>query len=230
MSIMVTWTEQLVDLADEQFRQAADSGKAKEMVAYMKDHFDFYGITSPERKEIMRDVLSTAPRPTEADLIELTRYAWVQPQREWQYLAVDIVRQFIKVCGPDMLAETESLITQKSWWDTVDAIASNIVGPLVKGDLDGRLLMDEWLDSGNLWLARSALLHQLKYKNDVDAEWLFAACLQHAAHKDFFMRKAIGWSLRQLGRTSPDAVRKFVAENESVLSGLSKREALKHLK
>jgi 3-methyladenine DNA glycosylase AlkD len=90
--------------------------------------------------------------------------------------------------------------------------------------------MDAWLADPDLWLIRTALLHQLRYRAKTDAAWLFAACAAHAGHPDFFVRKAIGWALRQYARDDPDAVRDFVAAHRDRLSGLSVREALKHLK
>ena len=92
-----------------------------------------------------------------------------------------------------------------------------------------RAIVDQWIDDDNLWLIRSALIHQLFYKDQTDADRLFSYIEHQAAHTDFFVRKAIGWALRQYGRTDPDAVRSFVASHDSELSGLSKREALKHL-
>ena len=120
------------------------------------------------------------------------------------------------------------LIVTKSWWDTVDALAAHVVGVMVARQPVLLSTMDEWVVSDELWLIRTAILHQLRYKSQTDTERLFRYCAQHAGHKDFFIRKAIGWALREYARTDPDAVRRFV-KTQSALSGLSVREALKHL-
>jgi 3-methyladenine DNA glycosylase AlkD len=103
-----------------------------------------------------------------------------------------------------------------------------VVGPLLTRHRELGAVMDAWIGSPNLWLVRTALLHQLNHKTDTDAVRLFRYCRTQAGHRDFFVRKAIGWALRQYARTDPDAVRRFVADNE--LSPLSVREATKHLK
>jgi 3-methyladenine DNA glycosylase AlkD len=121
------------------------------------------------------------------------------------------------------------LISTKSWWDTVDALAAGVVGSLVRRHPELRSTMDEWLAGDDLWLTRTAILHQLNHREATDAAWLFAACAARADHRDFFIRKAIGWALRQYARTDPDAVRAFVAAHRDRLSGLSVREALRHL-
>jgi 3-methyladenine DNA glycosylase AlkD len=103
-------------------------------------------------------------------------------------------------------------------------LASRVVGPRAE-----RAVLERWLDSGDLWLERTAILHQLGYGDRTDADFLFRACLTHAASTEFFLRKAIGWALRHYARTDPDAVLAFVADHADELSGLSRREALKHL-
>ena len=225
----MTWTEQLVEPVREQFAAAADPQRAVEMAAYMKDQARFHGIGAPVRQAIAREVLAALATPTEADLHELARWCWARHEREWQYLAVDTLVRFKRVCGQPTLELSEELILHKSWWDTVDALARNLVGPVGRGDPEARFLMDEWLDSGELWLARAAILHQSMLKTDTDADWLFHACLAHGADPRFFLRKAIGTALRQYARTDADAVRTFLAEHHHDLSPLSVKEAAKHL-
>jgi 3-methyladenine DNA glycosylase AlkD len=89
--------------------------------------------------------------------------------------------------------------------------------------------MDRWIDDENLWVARTAILHQLFYGDATDVDRLFGYCLRQASHPDFFIRKAIGWALRQYARTDPDRVRSFLVGPGAALSPLSVREASKHL-
>ena len=122
----------------------------------------------------------------------------------------------------------QALVCSRSWWDTVDPLA-HVIGVLVLNHLELRSVMDRWLTGDDRWLVRVALLHQLGWKDAADPEWLFAACRARSADDDFFIRKAIGWALRDLARSFPDEVRGFVAAHGEELSSLSVKEATKHL-
>ena len=194
------------------------------MAAYMKDQFPFLGVASPERRTAQREALGDWRAPTEDELSDFARACWAKDEREFQYAACDTLIRHVKRIGPDALDLCEALITDKPWWDTTDALASRVVAFHAR-----RPVIERWLTSGNLWLERTAIIHQLGYKRATDEALLFHACLTHAASTEFFHRKAIGWALRQYAKVSPDAVRIFVADHVDELSGLSKREALKHL-
>jgi 3-methyladenine DNA glycosylase AlkD len=121
------------------------------------------------------------------------------------------------------------LITTKSWWDTVDAIANHNVGQLLRQYPDSRdRTLTPWRQSENIWLRRTAILFQLSYKTATDADLLFAIATENRESSEFFIQKAIGWALREYSKTAPDAVQTFVATAE--LAPLSQREALKWLK
>jgi 3-methyladenine DNA glycosylase AlkD len=195
----------------------------------MRDQFPYLGIPSPQRRAVSRQVLTGVPAPTEADLDAVARACWALPEREYQYFACDWLARHARRLGTGFLATAEYLVTTKSWWDTVDTLADNVVGVIVLAHPTAVSTMDSWLDSGNLWLARSAVLHQLRYRERTDVGRLFRYCLARAGHRDFFMRKAIGWALRQYARTDPQAVRDFVQAHRDQLSPLSAREALKNL-
>lgn len=124
------------------------------------------------------------------------------------------------------LATLRWLVTHKSWWDTVDSLAHS-TGILVQAHPELVDAMDTWIDDKNFWVARVAILHQLSYKHDTDATRLFDYCARRATDTEFFIRKAIGWALRQYARTDMPAVKDFVASHPE-LSPLSAREALKH--
>jgi 3-methyladenine DNA glycosylase AlkD len=206
------------------FESRRDPEKAVAMAAYMKDQFPFLGIPSPERRVAQREALGDWRTPEADELDAFARACWALDEREHQYAACDTLIRHVKRLGPDVLDLCEVLITTKPWWDTTDALASRVVGPRAH-----RPTIERWLRSGNLWLERTAIIHQLGDGERTDEAFLFHACLTHAASTEFFHRKAIGWALRQYARTAPDAVRQFVAEHEDELSGLSKREARKHL-
>ncbi|MFG2720448.1 DNA alkylation repair protein [Streptomyces sp. NPDC048416] len=203
--------------------------RAAEMVAYMKGVAPFLGVRTPERRALSRTVLAGLPRPTEADCTAVALRCWALEEREYHYFAVDYLRRHVRVCSSAFLPIARHLVVTTSWWDTVDHLAAHVVGPLVAADGQLATVMDAWIDDDDLWLARTALLHQLTYKDRTDADRLFGHCLRRAGHPDFFIRKAIGWSLREYAKTDPGAVRSFVAAEQESLSPLSVREALKNL-
>jgi len=208
------------------FEASRDPLQAAAMSAYMRNLFPFLGIPTLARRAITREALASLPRPDQADLTGIATVLWVRDEREYQYAACDLLSRCQEVCTADFLPTAGRFITTKSWWDTVDGIASSVVGPLVSRHPDLAAEMDLWIDSDNFWLARSALLYQLRFKGATDAARLFRYCEVRAGDTEFFIRKAIGWALREYSKTAPDAVREFVAHHASELSPLSRREAL----
>ncbi|MFJ3905614.1 DNA alkylation repair protein [Streptomyces sp. NPDC090025] len=206
-----------------------DPFRAQEMVAYMKGVAPFLGVRSPERRELTRTVLKGLGTPDEADCAAVALRCFALDEREYHYFAVDYLRRHIKRCSSGFLPVARTLVTTVSWWDTVDHLAAHVVGGLVAADPALATAMDEWITDDDLWVARTALLHQLRYKSGTDAERLFSYCLLRSGHPDFFIRKAIGWALREYAKTAPGEVRAFVDQNASRLSPLSVREATKNL-
>ncbi|MEU2262904.1 DNA alkylation repair protein [Streptomyces sp. NPDC019645] len=208
---------------------AADPVRAREAAAYMKDVAPFLGIRTPERRALSRTVLAGTPRPSEADCTAIALRCWELPEREYHYFAADYLRRHAGRCSSAFVPVVRLLITTVSWWDTVDTLAAHVVGALVAADPGLARVMDRWIEDDDLWIARTALLHQLRHKDATDAERLFRYCLRQSGHPDFFVRKAIGWSLREYAKTDPDAVRGFVDSARDRLAPLSVREALKNL-
>ncbi|BCB78542.1 DNA alkylation repair protein [Phytohabitans flavus] len=206
---------------------ARDPERSPAMAAYMRDKFPFLGIQSPVQRRLAREVLDGLPRPTEDDLRDVAEGCWALPEREYQYFACDLLRRYARVCSAGFLETARFLVVTKPWWDTVDALAAHLVGPLVSAHPALVSTMDEWVAGEDLWLVRTAILHQLRYKERTDAARLFRYCTRQAGHPDFFVRKAIGWALREYGKTDSVAVRAYVAGHR--LAPLSTREALKNL-
>ncbi|MFF7202958.1 DNA alkylation repair protein [Streptomyces sp. NPDC008141] len=207
----------------------ADPVRAAGAAAYMKGVAPFLGIYTAERRVLSRTVLAGLPAPDETDCTAIALRCWALPEREYAYFAADYLRRHVRRCSSGFLPVVRRLVTTVSWWDTVDALAAHVVGPLVAADPALRTDMDTWIDDDDLWVARTALLHQLRYKDSTDTDRLFGYCLRRADHPDFFIRKAIGWCLREYAKTDPDAVREFVDSARERLSPLSVREALKNL-
>ncbi|NNC94329.1 MAG: DNA alkylation repair protein [Chitinophagales bacterium] len=209
------------------FKASADSVHADRMSAYMKNNFPFFGISSPHRKELMREFLKEYSYPQPTLFPDVIVSCFQQHERELQYFAVDILTKKIDKQNKETIELAEWMIVTKSWWDSVDAIASNIIGPLLLKFPELRNRSDGYLKSDNMWLRRTALLHQLKYKDQTDEEKLFAYCQELSDEKGFFIRKAIGWALREYSKTDPKSVINFV--NKIQISALSRKEALKWL-
>ena len=218
-----------VGLAAAAFEPHRDPARAEAMAAYMRDRFVFFGIPAPERDRLIRDLVPRLDLRTERDILRFAAACWEQPEREYQYLALRVLRRSAKTLSPEALQALGRLITVKSWWDTVDELAIHVTGPLVATHPELRGVMDAWIEDDDIWLARTAILHQNSYKRRTDAELLFRYCLLRAADSEFFIRKAIGWALREYSKTDPEAVRAFVERNGTALAPLSRREALRRL-
>jgi len=214
----------------DRFATAADPERAVGMRAYMRDQFPFAGIPTPERVQFSREALAGLDAPDEADVIDLTDAAWAREEREYAYVADWLLKRRKGILTSATLPEAQRWITTKSWWDTVDGLAQHVVGTIVRNDrsLDG--VMATWLVDDNIWLARTAILHQERWGTGTEPEWLFHACLTRAADTEFFLRKAIGWALRSYSHIDPDAVERFIGDHDAELSGLSRREALKAIR
>jgi 3-methyladenine DNA glycosylase AlkD len=211
------------------YATAADPERAAAMRAYMKDVAPFLGIPTPARRALSRTVLAGTRRPDEADCTAIALRCWALPQREYHYFAADYLRRHAGRCSSDFLPVARHLVTTVPWWDTVDLLAAHVVGALVAADPPMAADMDRWIADKDLWVARTALLHQLRYKEHTDTDRLFSYCLLQSGHTDFFIRKAIGWCLREYAKTDPEAVRSFLARERGRFAPLTVREALKNI-
>lgn len=219
----------LMERVGDRMQAARDPVRAVGMRAYMRDQFDYFGLPAPALRALERAALAGLPAPGDDDLRAVALACWERPEREFQYVACDYLRIHLAVPGPAFLDVIRTLITTKSWWDTIDPLATRVVGGLVRRHPTLVADMDAWSGDDNMWLVRTAILHQMHYAAATDTDRLFGYCTRQAGHRDFFVRKAIGWALRQYAYTDPDAVRRYVADNRDRLSPLSVREASKHL-
>ncbi|MFT4663053.1 MAG: 3-methyladenine DNA glycosylase AlkD [Patiriisocius sp.] len=212
----------------KEFENNANVERAKTNEQYMRNKFSYYGIRSPLRNEIQKPFLLKSQLPEKDKLARVVKNLWSQEKRDFKYFAIDLCKKYMRDIEPDDIALYEMMISTESWWDTVDLIASTLVGEYLKKYPERRWeLVEKWLNSGNLWLQRTSLIFQLKYKDAVDPQILEHAINETNGTKEFFLNKAIGWSLRGYARYEPDWVLDFVENHE--LSNLSRREALKHL-
>lgn len=219
-----------VAFVQQQLQAAANHEKAGPMAAYMKTTMPFYGVQNPARLEIRKQLTVMVPTLNRTEYRNLVRALWALPFREEKYLAIAVARHHRDQIVPSMLPMYRSMIVTGAWWDFVDEIAINLVGKLLADHPEQiGAEMDRWITDDHLWVRRSAIIAQIKHKEHTDESRLFRYCVERAHETDFFIRKAIGWALREYAKTNPQAVRAFVDKNADQLSGLSRREATKHL-
>lgn len=211
------------------FEKHANPSQAAPMKKYMRDQFKYLGIKTPQSKALMKEFISKYGLPSMDELDSILRNLWSLPEREFQYAAMNLLDKFEKKLPENFTATLEYLIITKSWWDTVDALASHPVGTHFRrySEVREKYLL-EWRRSKNMWLRRTTILFQLGYKKETDFELLCEIIYENLGSDEFFINKAIGWALRQYAYTDPKAVKKFVKAT-SELHPLSRREAMKHL-
>jgi 3-methyladenine DNA glycosylase AlkD len=200
------------------------------MAAYMRTDMPFYGVQKAGRVPILRHLLHEFPPADRAGYEALVLDLWGLSHREEKYLALGVARGFGDFITPASLPLYRRLIVEGAWWDLVDEVATHLIGDLVLGHPSQIWpVIDTWIESEDIWLRRTALICQVGAKERTDADRLFRYCAARAFEKEFFIRKAIGWALRQHARVDPESVARFVTEHRDRLSGLSYREATKHI-
>mgnify|MGYP001074153754 CR=1 FL=1 len=212
----------------------ADPARAPAMQAYMKSAMPYLGVSAVPLqaacKAVFADLSYAASADWQADVLRLWRGAAF---REERYVAIALTgiraaRPFQRI---DALILYEEMIVSGAWWDYVDNIAGQRLLLLLQNEpTPMKRAMLDWSTDADMWKRRSAILCQLSAKAATDLDLLYACIAPSLGSKEFFLRKAIGWALRQYARTDAEEVRRYVAEHETDLSPLSKREALKHVK
>lgn len=210
-------------------QELADPAQAARMQAYLRGHFTFLGIPTPLRRATVA-ALDTGPHSQE-DMLGITRALWDVPFRECQYAAIDLLARHRKILDLSAVAPLLELAQRKPWWETVDGLAS-VIGFVVRqaraADAHAQASMDRALSHSSLWVRRIAMTHQLGWRLNTDQERLFAYARTLAPEQEFFIRKAIGWALRDYAKWNADAVVSFVRRHQHELAPLTVREALKH--
>ncbi|WP_336978746.1 DNA alkylation repair protein [Altererythrobacter fulvus] len=211
----------------------ADPARAPGMQAYMKSAMPYLGVSTPARRVLCRDLFKglefASAAEWQAEVLAIWRGAEF---REERYCAIELasIRSARSFQRMDALAMYEELILTGAWWDYVDWIASQHLFAILKAEPAAmKRMMLDWAQGEDMWKRRSAILCQLLAKRETDLKLLYAAIAPSIRSKEFFLRKAIGWALRQYARTDPAEVARYVAAHESELSPLSRREALKHI-
>ncbi|MCK0157550.1 DNA alkylation repair protein [Cellulophaga sp. F20128] len=213
---------------ESEFKKNGVSAIAAEQKAYMRNQFNFCGLKTGERRQLQRPFLVAKYLPIKKELPILIKALWEKPERDFQLFGQELAFKYITQLEKNDLTLFEYMITHKSWWVTTDFISVKLVGAYFKKYPELKEgITDKWVATNDIWLQRSALLFQLKYKEEIDTNLLSKTIYALVDSKAFFINKAIGWVLREYSRTNPNWVTAFAAKTP--LSNLSKKEALRLL-
>jgi 3-methyladenine DNA glycosylase AlkD len=215
------------------FRNVADADKAPQMQSYMKSTMPYLGVSAPVLRRELKEIFSALKFKDTEDWAAAVLYIFRNAcfREEW-YAAVALCewKRAHEFQTSETLSLYEEMIVAGAWWDVVDALASHCVGDLLRRyPKPIRRQMLEWSRSENIWKRRTSIICQLGFKRETDLDLLYACIRPSLGSKEFFLRKAIGWALRQYAWTDPNEVQRFVREHEGKLSPLSRREALKNV-
>lgn len=213
-------------------QEEADPERAYQQQAYMKSEMPYFGLRVPRCRSIAHEVLRDHPPRDPSVWIESILLLWRDAtHREERYVAIELLlhKRFAHWLFPDQLPVVEEMVVTGAWWDFVDALASRGVGTMLANDpIQTKRILYKWAKDQNIWKRRVAILAQLKSKTNTDVELLSKCIKPSIGHSEFFLRKGIGWALREYSKTDPDWVIEFI-EKHPDLSDLSRREALNHL-
>ena len=222
----------LLTAIERQLRAAADPAKAPAMQAYMKSQMPYLGISSVPLRNICKEIFALFTPSSFEEFRDTILTLWRNARfREERYAAIELSghKSYDNYQTLRMLPVYQEMITTGAWWDYVDPIAAHRLGLLLRRfPKPMSRKMRAWSKSKNLWLRRSAIICQLTFKKETDLRLLYDCVEPAIGEKEFFLRKAIGWALRQHAWTDSAEVIRYVKETESRLSPLSIREALKN--
>lgn len=227
--------EETIGQLTELFEPFRNAKRAQTASAYMRDQFPFIGMKTEIRRSAQKswiDSLKTLEDTNSDSYRErwlIIRALWEKEERDYQYTAIDLLNAWSKkYYSEEDAIELEWILNHKSWWDSVDAIASNYLGKwALLFPEKARETFEKWRYHESFWLQRSCLIYQLKYKDEVDSAYLENLIQQMNGNNEFFIQKAIGWSLRQLSKYKPEDVVQILSNNP--IKGLALREASKYL-
>ena len=222
------------DVLIRNFRKLGDARRAAGAQAYMKSEMPFVGVTVPAMRKACKAVFQEHPLPTAASWRKQVLSLWRNAEfREERYAAIELTgfKAYREFQTLDALPMYEEMIVTGAWWDYVDAIAVHRVGEYLLRDFPRQMKRElrKWSRGNDMWKRRASIISQVTFKLDTDLDLLYDCIEPSLASKEFFLRKAIGWSLRQYAWVNAAEVKRYVRAHEGELSSLSKREALKNL-
>jgi 3-methyladenine DNA glycosylase AlkD len=227
---MRSQSDELARYVTAELKRLADPAKAPAMAAYMKTTQPFFGVPTPIRTAMLKQMGDRFAPVDQKSYVRSVIALWQLPHREERYCAITFARRYQQFITPPSVPLYERIIREGAWWDFVDEIAVNLVGGVYQNfRAQTRPIIEHWIDDEDVWIRRTAILSHLKHKKQTDAAQLFRHCLKLSHEREFFIRKAIGWALREYSKTDPRAVRAFLTKNRGKLSNLSHAEGSKHL-
>jgi 3-methyladenine DNA glycosylase AlkD len=209
---------------------AADPTVAAGMQKYLKTDMLFHGIKTPQRREISKAIFKQFPIKDLVEYIEVVCELWDGEHREEKYCAISLACRYKRYQVLEALPMYQMMIETGAWWDLVDGVAIELIGSLLRNyPVIMKKILKSWINDENIWIRRSAIISQVRFKKETDSEMLFTFCREHLHETSFWIRKAIGWALREYSKSEPDRVRDFVKEFSERMSGLTRREAGKYI-
>ncbi len=209
------------------FEAKEDKENAIAMSKYMRNMFDFYGISAPKRKDVYNEFIKSEKKLKVIDWKFLDK-CYEDKHREFQYLVYDYLLATKQYISFEDIPKIKKYIITKSWWDTIDFLCK-VIGDIELRDSRVKELMIDWSKNDNIWLKRVAIEHQLGLKDKTDTELLEQIIINNFGSDEFFINKAIGWALRDYSKTNPDWVTAFINKYKDEMDILSIREASKYI-
>ena len=211
----------------DRFEKNADKEKAEKMSKYMKNLFVFYGIETPKRRMLYKDIIKAEKKEKKIDW-EFLDKCYDDEYREFQYVSNDYLFELKKYTVYEDIDKIKEYITAKSWWDTIDCLC-RVIGDIGLRDKRVENLMTEWSENENIWIKRTAILHQLGYKDKTNCVTLEKIIVNCFGSDEFFVNKAIGWALREYSKTDKEWIGDFIGRYKERMNGLSVREGSKYI-
>ena len=220
----------IINYIRQALQDQANLAQAPAMQAYMKSEMPYRGVKSAVQKQIQSAALKAYPVEGFADYISVIDTLWDAEYREERYAAIGVARRVKKFQTLEALPIYRMMIETGAWWDYVDSIAADLIGAILQRyPYEMKPELRAWIDDDHLWIRRSALLAQLRFKAETDERMLFEFCEKRLDESSFWIRKAVGWALREYSKTAPDAVRAFFQRYQERMSGVTKREVVKYI-
>ncbi len=220
----------IVGFVRKSLLELENESNAIHMRSYMKSEMPFRGVKSADQKMVFRETMKRYKIASYGLYIQVIEQLWDANYREERYIAISIARKFRLYHTLESLNTFEMMIRTGEWWDYVDAISANLIGSLLSKYSDEmKTVLNGWIADENIWIRRAAILSQLRQKDRTDSKLLFSFCRKRMHEESFWIRKAIGWALREYSKTNPEKVYNFIISHDSQLSNLTKREASRYL-
>lgn len=209
------------------FKENRDSEKAESMSKYMRNQFKFYGLQTPKRRKLYKDLIKEEKKTGKIDWDFLDK-CYNDEHREFQYLVCDYLKAMTNFLTYEDIPKIREYVKTKEWWDTIDSL-DKVIGEIGLEDKRVNDLMLKWSQDDDFWIRRIAIDHQLGRKEKTDCELLEAILINNFGSDEFFINKSIGWALRDYSKTNPDWVKNFIDKNKSQMNKLSIKEASKYI-